>query len=677
MGAFTPGLTVLAAAVSFAAMTRWCHLLIALLGTLLAAGCSTIGVHESKTMPLVDGWRETVGLPGKLSTRSEQVLRKADLEEVYRENPREAARRLHELALKDSKLDYLFTLAEVHFLEGQGCETWHRHKAVMHYYLCAGYAYYYLFSTADENQPLLRADLKVVSHFPRLAPADAFDPRFRLACDLYNAGVARCLALAQKTGRLDPRCEMHIHTRKGEGQPLAVVHRGFKWQPEEFGKFLFARDYSVDGLENHYETYGLGVPLIVLRANVPPHPQCVRYPKEVCFPATAFIRFEGGLAELGQRHLGRLELYNPLAVQTAEVCGRSVPLQSDLTTPLAYMLSGADLDTAAYLGFLRPQRLEKYKGIYMIEPYQPGKIPVLMVHGLLSSPSTWAPAFNDLLADPVLRDRYQFWFFFYPTANPYLTSAADLRQALYELRQGLDPQEKDAAFDQMVLVGHSMGGLISRLLTVDSGDDFWHQVSNKPIDEVHVSAATRAELKRTFYFQRVPYVRTVVFLATPHRGSKISPSPLGRLGAYLVRLPHGLMTVAKDIGKVEKDFLPEVGSKRIPTSVDLLDPASPTLQLVANKPDPPGVVYHSIVGVLPPDKEKTGRFLFGTLDERGDGVVAYSSAHRDDAVSELIVPADHVKVHHHPLAVLEVRKILLEHLKAQPGPQPAVFEAPR
>ena len=109
---------------------------------------------------------------------------------------------------------------------------------------------------------------------------------------------------------------------------------------------------------------------------------------------------------------------------------------------------------------------------------------MLLVHGLLSSPVTWAPMFNDLQADPVLRERFQFWVYFYPTGNPYLATAADLRQNLDAIRADLDPQHQDPALDQMVLVGHSMGGLVSQLLTVDGGDDFWKLVSDEPIQQV-------------------------------------------------------------------------------------------------------------------------------------------------------------------------------------------------
>src|SRR5205814_6694120 len=164
---------------------------------------------------------------------------------------------------------------------------------------------------------------------------------------------------------------------------------------------------------------------------------------------TAFFRFEGGLDDLFARRTGRLELYNPLTVQSVDVRGHTVPLETDLTTPLAYYLAKSGLQNIEYQLFVSPDKIGDRAGIRMLEPYQPGKIPVLLVHGLLSSPATWAPLFNDLQADPQLRERFQFWVYSYPTADPYLTTAADLRRALTELRDKLDPRGRDAAMDQM------------------------------------------------------------------------------------------------------------------------------------------------------------------------------------------------------------------------------------
>src|SRR5690606_28663223 len=143
---------------------------------------------------------------------------------------------------------------------------------------------------------------------------------------------------------------------------------------------------------------------------------------------------------------------------------------------LAYYLNSPQLkqQNLATLGFLDTNKAASIAGMYMVEPYDPNKIPVVMVHGLWSSPVTWMEMFNDLRAWPELRDQYQFWFYRYPTGQPFWTSAAGMRKDLQDVRNTLDPQHENTALDQMVLVGHSMGGLVSRMQTFESHDDFWH-----------------------------------------------------------------------------------------------------------------------------------------------------------------------------------------------------------
>jgi pimeloyl-ACP methyl ester carboxylesterase len=649
--------------------------------TVAGAGCTSgITVRKVREAPLLADWQASAVQTGELSPRTQEMLQRLDMAPRYRRQPLAALAQLQALALTDPQPDYLFALAEISYQVGQTADRHDDAEAVAYYYLAAGYAYHYLFGPGAVGRGPWAVDKvkaeDAASHgCPRAAsslPAarcplptnscplpTAFDPRFRLACDLYNAGLSKCLRSAQRVGRLDPRQTLHVPTPDGQHITLAVSHHGFAWRPEEFGPLLFCHDYQVEGLDNHYQSYGLGVPLIGTRVHAPESaPGHAFYPHEVSFPATAFFRFEGSLADLSARRCGRLELYNPLAAREVAVAGRPVPLEADLTTPLAYFLSRTDLDRLEYTGFLRPDSLRDRTGIYLFEPYQPGKIPVLMIHGLLSSPVTWAPLFNDLRADPELNSRYQFWFYRYPTGNPYLESAADLRQALDRLRAELDPGRQDPAFDRMVLVGHSMGGLVSKLLTQDSGDDFWQLASARPFTELKASPEDRGELQRVFYFEKEVGVRRVIFLGTPHHGSKLSPSPPARLLARLVKLPERLRTVTADVYRDNPGLWKGAdGEGRIPTSIDLLSPGSPALELLATRQAPPGVVYHSIIGVA-----------FGQGESGSDGIVPYASAHLDGVASELVVPADHMHVHHHPRAVLEVRRILRLHVLEAPPP---------
>jgi pimeloyl-ACP methyl ester carboxylesterase len=605
-------------------------------------GCSPIRVQRTSVVDVFSGWRLSAVRGGELSPRTVQTLRRYDLDRVYARRPADAVAKLHAEACKDPQPDLLFALAEINFARGHDAEKRGSPEAIACYYLCAGYAYHYLFDPP--------ADGEAVS---------IFDPRFRLACDLYNGGLAKCIAAAQRVGQLDPRRELHIPTPDGRDFYLSVVHTGFVWKPEEFGPLLLAEDFVVEGLNNYYHAYGLGVPLIATRSK--DAPPCAHFPPSASFPVTAFFRFEGSLDDMGRCRNGRLELFNPLVVQSADVRNRSVPLETDLTTPLALFLSNSKLEELGYAGFIWGDRIRNQTGVHMLAPYQPGKIPVLLVHGLLSSPMTWAPVFNDLQADPVLRERYQFWYYFYPTGEPYLSAAADLRKQLAQMREEFDPDHKDPALDRMVFVGHSMGGLVSRLLTVNGGDDFWKLVSDRPLEDYRLKDATRSELRQTFYFPRQDYVSRVVFLGTPHHGSRLSPSAVGRLAVKLVHLPRDLMEATQDVASENPD-LPKFDKKPLPTSVDLLAPEAPALELIAARPRPPVVHYHSIIGVISPKETKLETWLSGDK-ERGDGVVPYNSAHLDGVDSELVVEADHFHVHHHPRAILELRRILLEHLK--------------
>ncbi len=610
--------------------------------------CQTIGVREARRGDPLD-CRGGKLCCATLSPRTLQTLRLYDLDHAYDRDPADALRRLHAEAVATPSPDALFALTEVSYRLGRSAEKKDPRSATRHFAHTCAYAQHFLRASCDERP----ADATGCE--PTLTPRDAFDPRFRIACDLYNAGLARCLRSAQKDGRLDAQGTLTLPGDGEADEPLPVVHSGFPWTPEQFGPLRFCEDYAVVGLANEYHTYGLGVPLIGTTAGSAADPRSYFAPG-LNFPVTALLRCEGGLGDFGKPGSMRLELYNPRAAQSVSLAGHSVPLEADLTTPLAHFLGQSSLDMLAYKAFLRPDRLKTGQGIRMLEPYQPGKIPVLLVHGLLSSPATWAPLYNDLQADPALRNRYQFWVYFYPTSEPYLATAADLRLRLELLRTDLDPKRTDAAFDKMVLVGHSMGGLVSHLMTVEGGDDFWKLASDAPLSAVKAKKETRDWLEGTFYFHRRTEVARVVFLGTPHHGSKLSPTPLAREATKLVRLPKFLMDSATDLTGEN----PGVSVRSLPTSVDMLAPHAPALEILASRPKPAGVKYHSVIGVAPKDVAVVERWLSGDT-EPGDGVVPVASARLEGVDSELVVPASHYEVHQHPLAVREVRRILTEH----------------
>ena len=184
-----------------------------------------------------------------------------------------------------------------------------------------------------------------------------------------------------------------------------------------------------------------------------------------------------------------------------------MPLETDLTTPLAFFLDQPGVPREGHRArsaCLNPNQAQAVKGLYMLEPFDPNRIPVVMVHGLWSSPITWMEMFNDLRAFPEIRSHYQFWFYLYPTGQPFWISAAQLRDTLAEVRQTLDPQLQNPTLDQMVLVGHSMGGLVSRMQTVDSGDEFWRLLTDKPFEELQATPEERARLAKSVLLPSQP-----------------------------------------------------------------------------------------------------------------------------------------------------------------------------
>jgi pimeloyl-ACP methyl ester carboxylesterase len=356
-----------------------------------------------------------------------------------------------------------------------------------------------------------------------------------------------------------------------------------------------------------------------------------------------------------------LELHDPLTRQSIDVAGRDVPLEADISTPLAYFLNqpefqDADLSTK---GLLNPGDARTLQGLYMLEPFDPNKMPVVMVHGLWSSPITWMEMYNDLRSDPLVRQHYQFWFYLYPTGQPYWISATQMREDLAIMRRNLDPNREDPALDQMVLVGHSMGGLVSKLQTVESEEAFWHTMSDRPFGDLNADPEVVRSLAGMFYFRPNPSVRRVVTLGTPHRGSQFANGVTRWLGGKLITLPAKMLDGRNQLLANNRDFFRENAPLDVRTSIDSLSPDSPLLPVLLAAAPGPWVSYHNVVGHDPdPGLEK---YLVGD----GDGVVSLTSARLDDTrqiQSQIIVPADHSGVHRHPQSVLEVRRVLFEQL---------------
>jgi hypothetical protein len=200
----------------------------------------------------------------------------------------------------------------------------------------------------------------------------------------------------------------------------------------------------------------------------------------------------------------------------------------------------------------------------------------------------------------------------------------------------------------MVLIGHSQGGLLAKMLVINSGSRLFDAFSSKPIDELTLSNETRETLRQALFVTPMPDVTRVIFIATPHRGSFVAGGSLAQLIGRFVTLPLRVTKLAAETLTGNRDAIRlDPDNVRI-GSVYGMTPGSPLVTTLAAIPVAPTVTANSIIAVQGD----------GPIESGDDGVVRYSSAHIDEAESELVVRSGH-SVQSNPKTVAEVRRILL------------------
>jgi len=269
--------------------------------------------------------------------------------------------------------------------------------------------------------------------------------------------------------------------------------------------------------------------------------------------------------------------------------------------------------------------------------------------------------YNRLAADSRIRSRYEFWFFSYDSGSPIIWSSMLLRESLERAVKLLDPQGTDPGLRRMVVIGHSQGGLLTKMTVIDSGTRFWDLSFKRPLESLDVSAETRDILQRSIFVTPLPFVERVVFLATPHHGSVLTVGGFAEWVAArlrnFIKMPLKLAAVMADLA-TNPDALvlsSADATPRMPTSLDQMNPRNPFLKTLASIPLAPGVAANSIISVKGT----------GPVEEGGDGVVNYTSAHIEGVESELVVQSTHT-LQDRPETVEEVRRILLYHARDAP-----------
>ncbi len=463
---------------------------------------------------------------------------------------------------------------------------------------------------------------------------------------IYHDSLVRLIVLGQRYGRLDPRRGLTINTASG---PIFVPTRyfGFSWKPEDFHQLLVVGAYRPERPRQIYRRAGLGVPLIVMRYH---GGNDGLFRRQHVFSATVILRPNRTPSTAILRDVGpSLDFYDSVRIRRVAFAGSDMEMAADTTAALAL---GASQDERQRLrDRLLPGSSANPPQLHFLEPYRPGKIPVIFVHGLLSDPATWADPANTLLATPQVIERFQIWAFRYPTVDPFLASAASLREQLHQAVAEIDPLGNDPALRQMVLVGHSMGGLVSKLQVTYSGDLIWRYFSNRPLETIVADERTKARLRRDFFFAPSPYVRRVVFIGTPHGGSSLASQWIGRLGSWCVPAAPEMEQMHKLLVQYNPDaFAPYVATS-FPNSIDLLEPSSPLLAAMKQLPLNPQVQVHSIIGY--------GHPMLSSGDS--DGVVPISSARHPGAQTETFVRAWHTELHSHPQTLQTLLYILSMH----------------
>jgi hypothetical protein len=491
------------------------------------------------------------------------------------------------------------------------------------------------------------------------------------AVALYNTNLALCLHSASSFGRLRPSSHLEVDAPAGR-LTVPIRHAGFLWIPDDFSALIDPATAGTPppGPGSPGVRSGLGARTVALRYSRPGAPRDFLSPV-TAIPVTAVLEPDLD-AWLGLRDgppADRLIFLDPLRVSSVEILGRAYRLAADPGAGLALWRQINDPDQLRVDGFLRPSSWGDRAGVYALEPYQPGKIPVVFVHGLASSPWTWAAMIGSLRADPDFLDRYQIWVFSYPTGVPFLQSGALLRESLLRAVDTFDPDGDDPALRRMVLVGHSMGGLLCKLQISESGDRVWSTFSTVSYEAAVIAPEARAAIERSFFFEPLPVVERVIFIATPHRGSHVADAVTGRLASSLVRPPDNTRAAFEQFkrdnpGALRRSFT------RLPNSVDLLRQDNDLLKALLTLPRLGTATYHTIAGVGKPDP---------TSGEASDGVVPLASARLSWADSELLVPATHNTIHRHRATIGEVRKLLDEHYRggpARPGGRGALATRP-
>jgi hypothetical protein len=593
---------------------------------LLLASCGSPPGVILRSNPLVDGSiLRTLFHPDKLTPETQAYLKEQGILAAYRKDPSETILSLRGQLTESSPAIHRLSLIELCMDQGDRLVTRKPLQAIGHHLAAAELALHAANSSQmSEHQKLFRSSY---NHSAGQVARILFDTSHAWAS-------TRALDGPGKSYRL--RC-------RTRGPTLV--------DPRQFDQLTPAAYLEFKNVEmERIRREGMGAPMVGHRDGTSERRQ-----KNPLLPSVgmslavnATLDYSRGGSEV------ELAFHDLMITERTRLAGKSHPLAADLTAPLAILMNYKVERNIGWSGLLHPERYMERMGLYQLRPYRPDQIPVIFVHGLMSSPETWLQTLNQLWSDPVLRKRYQPLVFYYPTGYPIPYNAAALRQRLNEFQQQVDPDRRNPNMRKMILIGHSMGGILSNAQIRSSGDTFTRLMFNRPIDDVQgLSPEQKVSMKEILVYEANPDVTRAIFLAAPHRGSTIARNPVGKLGSKLVKFPRMILN---NVQVTQITGMNPSGRKIVTgrhDSIHGLRPDAPGIAGILEQKVSPGVTIHSIIA---------HKNLKDPLGESNDGVVPYWSAHLDEASSEKIVNATHTSILQANQDTLEeVRRILYLH----------------
>lgn len=619
------------------------HVLVAAVVALgcLGLACGTpVGVKRMDPTAVQRQLTRSILTSDSLSNSTRNSLFQHDLTARWEEDPAGAIAVLQGAVARDTaRRNDVYALAEISFAyaEAMNDPAYFRSAAV--------YAWLFLFPGDDTK-------------------LDPLDARGRAAADMYNRSLARGFALGPN-GDFLPRAGSYT-------VPFGTLDVYFDdsqllWMDRRLVKFTPVAELDVEGLATRYRWSGIGAPLAASTEPLDPEKGYTDYVQPWAkVPVTALLKMTDVQQQLATgRVSGDLTLEQPIRREKVEIDGQEVALEAETTASLAYALAESPVWQREIGGFLqRMAAIPKGTQLAALQPYRPGRIPVILVHGTASSPGRWAQMINELGNDRRIGPRVQFWLFTYDTGNPIGYSAMLLRESLKDLVKGLDPAGKDPALRDMVVIGHSQGGLLTKLSAIDTGDRVWKMVSDEPLDQLNIDPEQRETIRKIAFIEPVPSVKRVVYLSTPHHGSYVAGNWLAHQVARLIVLPATLTQLGTSLVTQNQTKL-KGGFSGMQSSVYGMTPGNRFIGVLSETPLAPGVTGHSIIAVKDPEVP---------LDRADDGVVEYTSAHIDGVESELVVTSGH-SCQDNPHTINEVRRILLEHIAQFDAAQGKAAEA--